>query len=931
MTLFEEIVNDYRKKSLITEDKVTDYIKKLIVRNVSEAFKPYLKTSVNDLPENFQQYFKNVEEHSFNVCSEKNFNLTQFFRLYFLNFFGIHHGKGPSMYTMGIARIAIEQLNMFNDDANHGKLSKLKQLVTFIANEPDKIPIQFNEDLNSLNYRKLEETVYPYYKKYIEDNKKDMEDVKEKSDYEIVPISSFKESSKYGDFTDWCVTQEQSHFNSYTTRGERFYFCLKEGFENVPRREGENCPLDEYGLSMISVLVDKDGEPVHITTRWNHAHNGEDNPYLRTAKQVQEIVGVNFYETFKPFTDEELEELRNNGDYQEDEETRYENYLEERDAHATQLWDGCEIMPAFNDDYVFNENDSYYVYDSNYDDSYPITWEEVNPEPIYVNVNEKIAILKTQYRKNYLIVYEYVSDRDRIDSVVVDSYEKITINGEGDLIIYVKDDKLSYICGNDFGESKDKIYFGDEDSIKIFVNKQIKESNQINSYEIPIEVIHDDEYKHSLFIITMGGNDVRTVVKCDVPENQMMFTVNENGIINAGLRSYYLDDNSSFSEEYEEGRIVDIEKNLDEIHYLVCVQTSENNPNCYNIISKGSKKKLVPFDFASYKFLNGNDNIVVRKQLSDKHKFDNAAFIFDYNTNSIVSNQHNDFAYFRGNSDEGIIIGGDTDDGKNITYCLLNNNDFRIEFGPFTNFDSYSIYGNKIIIKGFNNEGYTYIFDMNEFKPIKKFVNYGIDTSFKYNFKGYPYICFQELETNEVNLYFYPKLQIVERNVKNYRLNNHAIIVNKTDGTSSIIDSTTRKIILNDIEVCGTMGNVSYGNFIYGFKNNFVYIINPNNLNFYPTEYGIDATNAKNKFVDFNSLYLEFNMSDVNVRVKYTPSRNEEGCIEVSFNNSNRYELLKYCNSDIQNIVKNMFYPQQKVQVMNSFNEMINRMKKLVK
>ena len=75
----------------------------------------------------------------------------------------------------------------------------------------------------------------------------------------------------------------------------------------MPKAKGEGCPLDEYGLSMISVLVDAEGEPNYITTRWNHENDGENNENLRTAKQLQRVTGINFYATFKPYT---LEELR---------------------------------------------------------------------------------------------------------------------------------------------------------------------------------------------------------------------------------------------------------------------------------------------------------------------------------------------------------------------------------------------------------------------------------------------------------------------------------------------------------------------------------------------------------------------------------------------------------------------------------------------
>ena len=121
----------------------------------------------------------------------------------------------------------------------------------------------------------------------------------EQRDYNIVKINSFEEASQYSNYTQWCVTQYEDAFNSYTANGEaQFYFCLKNGFENIEPIEGENCPLDEYGLSMIAVCVDCDGDLKTCTCRWNHYNGGDDN--IMDEEQISNIVGVNFYQTFKP-------------------------------------------------------------------------------------------------------------------------------------------------------------------------------------------------------------------------------------------------------------------------------------------------------------------------------------------------------------------------------------------------------------------------------------------------------------------------------------------------------------------------------------------------------------------------------------------------------------------------------------------------------
>ena len=70
--------------------------------------------------------------------------------------------------------------------------------------------------------------------------------------YTIIPINTYEQAHKYSQYTSWCVTHGQNAFDEYTKYGNRFYFCLKNGFENTPQNDNF-APLNTYGLSMISV------------------------------------------------------------------------------------------------------------------------------------------------------------------------------------------------------------------------------------------------------------------------------------------------------------------------------------------------------------------------------------------------------------------------------------------------------------------------------------------------------------------------------------------------------------------------------------------------------------------------------------------------------------------------------------------------------
>ena len=119
------------------------------------------------------------------------------------------------------------------------------------------------------------------------------------NNYTIDRIDDFDAARPYGYYTSWCVTHNENMLDSYTSGGiGQFYFCLKNGFENIPKEEGQGCPLDEYGLSMIAVSVDGDGQLNTCTCRWNHDNGGND--HIMNTQQISQLIGRNFYEVFKP-------------------------------------------------------------------------------------------------------------------------------------------------------------------------------------------------------------------------------------------------------------------------------------------------------------------------------------------------------------------------------------------------------------------------------------------------------------------------------------------------------------------------------------------------------------------------------------------------------------------------------------------------------
>ena len=256
-------------------------------------------------------------------------------------------------FILGVTRL------FCNGELSDGSsITSINKYLRYIAS--DAHVNEYNQNLNGLSLGDIESRFSSVAKGDLEADKERMNQQEfdsSSSQYKIVNIDSFDEASKYGEYTDWCVTHYDDMYDSYTHNGlGRFYFCLKDGFENVPREKGEGCPLDEYGLSMIAVSVNEDGSCNTITCRWNHDNGGGDN--IMTPQELSEIIGMNFYKVFLPYSEKEIAEKKK--------ELVYMIY----DVYKEFVSDDFGYMHTFDDElnsHYNDEEDAYYD-----DDGYEI-------------------------------------------------------------------------------------------------------------------------------------------------------------------------------------------------------------------------------------------------------------------------------------------------------------------------------------------------------------------------------------------------------------------------------------------------------------------------------------------------------------------------------------------------------------------------------
>ena len=221
-----------------------------------------------------------------------------------MDFFGKMQHDIPNVrlnnckYFLGVTRMIMEK-----QLTNGESIMKLNSILKYINND-ESLNTSFDRNLNGLTFEKLSEQMSEGMEQAYKSERERLSSTdfgEMNTSYSVVKINKFKEASEYGKYTPWCVTHEIKAFNDYTNNGICiFYFCLKDGFESIPEKIGENCPLDEYGLSMLAVCVDENGECKTITCRWNHNNGGNDN--VMSTEELSRLLGVNFYEVFKPST-----------------------------------------------------------------------------------------------------------------------------------------------------------------------------------------------------------------------------------------------------------------------------------------------------------------------------------------------------------------------------------------------------------------------------------------------------------------------------------------------------------------------------------------------------------------------------------------------------------------------------------------------------
>ena len=213
-------------------------------------------------------------------------------------------------------------LGFEQNEQDNEKLNRLKLITDYIINNYKKegFPLPLNkltldnttyDTLNNLFGKKVDEILMA---DDIEANSYD-ENALMNNKYSVIVVEDFETAHDYGQYSasgsKLCYTQDKNLWDGiYTAKGlNKVYLILDKNWKNIQEKHGENTPYDEYGLSMIFVFINPEGNIAYSNTRWNHDTNGNGPSNVDqsfTKASLTKLLGVNFNSIFKPYTDDEL-------------------------------------------------------------------------------------------------------------------------------------------------------------------------------------------------------------------------------------------------------------------------------------------------------------------------------------------------------------------------------------------------------------------------------------------------------------------------------------------------------------------------------------------------------------------------------------------------------------------------------------------------
>ena len=208
------------------------------------------------------------------------------------------------------------------------KLDGIIGTLQVILNDPsyDKMRDEIKQKWTFAQFEELQKKIADEAKASSDEK---MKNIVKRDSYDLIPIYSYEELyEKFGGSwtgykgqSEWCHTNGKSTYESWTKNGTQMFFVLaKKGWQKVSQPEQKPAgkdynAYDEYGLSLIAILVDvATGNLLNETLRWNHiiepSHTNPgasvDKAFKNNWGDLSQAVGMDV----KAACEKELRELK---------------------------------------------------------------------------------------------------------------------------------------------------------------------------------------------------------------------------------------------------------------------------------------------------------------------------------------------------------------------------------------------------------------------------------------------------------------------------------------------------------------------------------------------------------------------------------------------------------------------------------------------
>ena len=315
-------------KNVILTERQFDIFRGIILEGGDSRLKPVkniIKAAFENTSLNPDAYVTRAE---YQVPSKGEKTTWMHYLIYSLRHYFDLMGNSDVPMLKNVAKIAFLELDFEKDNQDLERLNILKKIINLIKND-DNAKVEFIQSDNitfSALYEQYADTM-----KQMGDEQRNAVNSKtyeRNSRYEIIPIDDFKTAHEFGKYTGidgeecLCYTTSRDIWGKFTKNGSnQCYLCYLPNYKEIPAQKGEGYPKDEYGLSMIWLFVDGQGNLSNSNVRWNHGDRSYSNvDTIFTESEISDIVGANFYETFKPngkwqrMMSDALEKLANGAD-----------------------------------------------------------------------------------------------------------------------------------------------------------------------------------------------------------------------------------------------------------------------------------------------------------------------------------------------------------------------------------------------------------------------------------------------------------------------------------------------------------------------------------------------------------------------------------------------------------------------------------------